>query len=242
MKSAIAIAVRDFRGFFENPIGWISACIIYLLSGTVFFIVVQMLLMRGQAVDPGADIFGQILGFLNYVSIFIVPAFTMKVMSEEISQGTFRLLSMSPISTWSIVVGKFLGVSFYFAFIGFLMLLYPLYTVLFTEPDFRSLASAWLGMILNTGAIISIGIFIGSLTKNSVVSYLGAAFFIILVIFSGFIPGMPEWYKASVNLLDLSGDFTRGIIKTTSLSLYFGIILSFLFLTRFVLESKRWRA
>jgi hypothetical protein len=58
---------------------------------------------------------------------------------------------------------------------------------------------------------------------------------------SGFITGIPDWYRKSVNLLELSSDFTRGLIKTGSLATYFAIILIFLLLCRFVMESKKWR-
>ena len=242
MKHAIQIAMRDFKGFFGTPIGWISACIIFLISGIVFYIVVQMLLMRGQSMDPASDIFGQIIGFVNYVSIFIIPAFTMKTLSDELHTGTYRLLSSSPISFWTLTIGKFLGVYFYFGFIGFLMFIYPLYAFVFTDPDIRSLFSGWFGMMLNTGAIIAISLFISSLTKNSILSYLGSSFLIIFLIFSGYIPGIPDWYKGTANILELSQDFSKGLIKSSSLAIFAGIILTFLSLTQFVLSTKRWRS
>lgn len=200
-----------------------------------------MMLRSGQAVDPMSDILGQILNFLNYINIFVIPAFTMKVMTEELSHGTHRLLDSAPLHPWSIVCGKFLGVMFYFGVLGLLLLVYPSYSFIFSEPDVRVLASGWLGMMLNTATIVSIGLFIASLTKNPVLSYLGSTFFIILFLFSGFIPGAPEWYKHSANILDMSGEFTKGIIKTGTIATFIAIILIFLFLTRFVVESRKWR-
>lgn len=241
MKSALAIACRDFRGFFGTPLGWMAACILFLASGAVFFIVVQLLLMRGQSMDPVADILGQILGFMNYICIFIIPAFTMRVLSDELATGTYRLQAMAPVSVWAIVAGKFLGILGYFAIIGLLLLLYPLFTIIFTQPDLGVLAAGWLGLILNIAAITSIGLFVASLTRNPVLSYLGSAFLIILFIFSSFLPNVPEWYKNSANLLALTGDFTRGVIETNTVATFVGIIASFLILTHFVLENKKWR-
>lgn len=241
MSVTLSIANRDFKGFFGTPLGWIAACILFLVSGVVFFIVVQLLLIRGQAVDPASDILGQIIGFLNYINIFVIPAFTMRVMSEEFGTGTYRLQASAPISSWEIVGGKFLGIMFYFGVLGILLLLYPLFTIIFTQIDFKVLLSGWIGLILNTATIVSISLFVASLTKNPVLSYLGSAFFIILFIFSSFIPGMPLWYKQSVNLLELGSDFTKGVVKTDSLAIYFAIVCVFLFLCRFVLESRKWR-
>jgi ABC-2 type transport system permease protein len=241
MSAALFIAQRDFKGFLGTPLGWIAACLIFLISGSAFFVVVQMLLIRGQSIDPIADIFGQILGFLYYFNIFIVPAFTMRTMSEDIANGTYRLQASAPISTWEIVAGKFLGIMFYFSVLSILMLIYPLFTYIFTDPDLKVLVIGWMGLLLNIAAIVSISLFISSFTKNGVLSYLGSVFFIILFMFSGLISGVPEWYKKNLNLLNLSLDFTSGVLKTGSLATYLAIILVFLYLCRFVVESKKWR-
>lgn len=178
---------------------------------------------------------------MNYLNIFIVPAFTMRAMSEEFNHGTYRLLAAAPISSWSIVLGKFSGILFYFGVIGLLLLIYPLYTIIFTSPDIKVMLAGWIGLILNSAAIISIGLFIGSLTKSPVLSYLGSSFFILLFIFSAFITGMPDWYKSNVNLLALSGDFTHGVIKTGSVATYLAIVTIFLTLARFVLKCRKWK-
>jgi len=241
MSATFAIASRDFKSFFGTPLGWIAACIIFLVSGIVFYIIVNVLLMRGQSMDPAGDIFGQILSFLNYLNIFIIPAFTLRVLSEELHLGTYRLLSSSPISTWSIVCGKFLGILSYFGVLGLFLLIYPLFTIIFTTPDIKVMLSGWFGLILNSAAIIAIGLFVASTTKNPVISYLGSAFFILLFVFFAYIPGIPSWYKANINLLSLSQDFTRGVVNTGSIATYLGIVVVFLTLTYFILKCKKWR-
>jgi len=82
---------------------------------------------------------------------------------------------------------------------------------------------------------------VGSLTDNGVISYLGSVFFIILFLFSAYIDGAPEWYKKSVNILELGNELSRGILKTSSVAIYASIISIFLFLSRLVVETKRWR-
>lgn len=241
MRATLAIAQRDFKGFFGTPVGWIAACIMFLVAGLLFYIVTYGLITRGQAVDPVSEILGSLTGFLNYINIFIVPIFTMRVMSEELSQGTYRLQTAAPISSTEIVAGKFLGIMFYFGIIGLLMLVYPLYVVLFAQPDYKVMLAGWLGLMLNIAAVVSIGLFIGSLTKNAVISYLGSVFFIILFLFSAYVQGAPEWYQRSVNILELGNDLVRGVVKTSSLAIYVAICGLFLFLSRLVLETKRWR-
>ena len=64
-------------------------------------------------------------------------------------------------------LGKFLGIMFYFGVLITLMLIYPLYSFIFTQPDLKVLFTGWLGLVLNSAAIVSIGLFISSLTKKS---------------------------------------------------------------------------
>ncbi|NBW83137.1 hypothetical protein EBR21_15415, partial [bacterium] len=73
------------------------------------------------------------------------------------------------------------------------------------------------------------------------ISYLGSVFFVILFLFSAYIKGAPEWYQRSVNILDLGNELSRGILKTSSVAIYVAIIAIFLFLSRLVVETKRWR-
>ncbi len=241
MKAILAIAERDFKGFFGTPVGWIASCIIFLVAGLLFFIVTSQLLARGQAVDPASEILSNLVGFLNYINIFIIPIFTMKVITEELASGTYRLQASAPITTWEIMLGKFSAITGYFLVITCCMLIYPLFVFVFSTPDLKVIAAGWLAMLLNSAAIISISMFIASLSKNAVISYLGSVFFIILFLFSAYITGMPEWYSKSVNLLELGNEMTRGIVKTGSLMIYVSICGIFLFLSRMILESKRWR-
>ena len=241
MSASLAIAQRDFKSFYGTPAGWIAACVIFVIAGLLFYIVTAGLLARGQAVDPVSEIMGSLIGFLNYINIFVVPIFTMRVMSEELSQGTYRLQASAPISSWSIVLGKYFGTMYYFIVIALLLLIYPLYVAVFSAPDYRVMASGWLGMVLNVSAIVSVGLFIGSLTKNAVISYLGTVFLLIGLLFSGYIPGAPEWFQHAVNLLEVGNEFARGVLKTSNLAVYLCVTGVFLFLSQLVLETKRWR-
>lgn len=241
MRAAFTIAQRDFKSFFGTPVGWIAACVIFLGSGLVFYIVTGNILMQGQSVDPVNEILGALVGFSNYLNIFIVPIFTMRVMSEDLATGSYRLQAVAPVTSGDVVLGKFMGVMMYFAVIAALMLVYPAFVFIFSEPDFKVMGAGWLGYLLNVAAIVSIGLFIGSLTKNAVISYLGSMSLIIALLFSGFIQGMPEGLKKVVNLLELGNEFTKGTINTASVSVFLAFVAIFLFLSRMIVENRRWR-
>ncbi len=241
MKASLVIASRDFKGFFGTAMGWIAAFLIFLSAGIVFYIITSQLLLAKQGVDPVSDILQGIFSYLNYIYIFVVPVFTMRVMSDELSNGVFRIQAGAPISSWDIVLGKFLGIMFYFSVLALFMLSYPAFVFLFAEPDIKVMLTGWAGTVLHIGVLVSISLFVASLTKNSVIAYLGAALFILLMLFSTFFPMAPEWYRRSLNLLELGSDFGKGMIKTSTVAIYFAFYGVFLFLSRLVVESKRWR-
>lgn len=241
MRAALTIANRDFKSFFETAVGWIAAFLIFLSAGIVFFIISRQLLANRSGVDPVSDIIQGLFSFLNYICIFVIPVFTMRTMSDELANGTFRIQAGAPISSWDIVIGKFFGVMAYFATLALLMLVFPAFVFFFAEPDLKVMATGWLGMVMHIGVLVAISMFVASLTKNSVISYLGAAIFILLILFSTFLPIAPDWYKKSLNLLEMGSDFAKGMIKTQTLAVYLSFYGIFLFLSRLVLESKRWR-
>lgn len=241
MKATLTIASRDFKGFFGTAMGWIAAFLIFLSSGVVFFIITSQLLMQRQGVDPVADILNGLFSFLNYIYIFVVPVFTMRVMSDELGSGVFRIQGAAPISSWEIVAGKFLGIMFYFAVVALLMLVYPLFVFFFSEPDIKVMATGWIGTVLHIGVLVAISLFVASMTRNSVISYLASAMLILLMLFSTFFSFAPDWYRRSLNLLELGSDFSKGMIKTSTLGIYLAFYGTFLFLSRLMVESKRWR-
>lgn len=241
MGSTLTIATRDFRGFFGTAAGWIAATFVFLAAGIVFFIVTQDLLGAGRGADPVSVILGNMFGFLNYIYIFVVPVFALRSVTDELASGSYRLQAVAPVSTWEIVFGKFFGIMFYFGILALLMLVYPAYVYLFAQPDMTVMLVGWVGTVLHVSALVSIALFVASLTRNSVISYLGSAMFILTVLLSSYFRVLPEWYTKSVNLLEMSQEFTKGIINTQTVVIYLVISGIFLFLTRLVLESKKWR-
>src|SRR6185436_13764170 len=99
--------------------------------------------------------------------------------AEEKRSGTIELLLTSPLTDWQIIVGKFLGaMGMYLAW----MIITAVYVgILFNygNPEIKPLFSGYLGLILQGGAFISVGLFISSTTKNQMVA--GAATFIVLL-------------------------------------------------------------
>ncbi len=159
-----AIFKREFRGFFETPIGYVFMGLFLLISG--FFFAYNHLI-------TGSAYYATFLGSIFFVFIFAVPLLTMKLLSEERRQKTDQLLLTSPISIFDIVLGKFLAASAVFLMTLLVTVLYALVVGIFGDLAVAETVGAYIGFFLLGLCFISIGLLVSALTENQVT----AAFF-----------------------------------------------------------------
>jgi len=94
----------------------------------------------------------------------------MKCIAEEKHQRTDQLLYSLPISTTDVVLGKFFALYTVFLIPLAIMCFYPLILSLFGEVNFAATYSCIFGFFLLGGALLSIGLFISSLTESQVIA------------------------------------------------------------------------
>ena len=119
MGNILAIAKRELRNYFATPVGWLSLCGYILLTG--FFFTIFLGFYSEQAATMGFDPYGPaemnvdeylvspFFGNANIILLFLCPALTMRLFSEDRKAKSLELLLTSPISTAEIVLGKYLG-------------------------------------------------------------------------------------------------------------------------------------
>ncbi|MEZ5391537.1 MAG: ABC transporter permease subunit [Bryobacterales bacterium] len=160
--------------------------------------------------------------------------------------GHDRALLTSPVSDYEIILGKWLGAMLLYAcmltvsLINFAVLFY------FTTPDWRALAVGYLGVLLVGGALLAIGEFISTLTKNQIVA--GALTFGVFLLlwvldwvnqYSTTMVGKVCSYLAFPPHLQ---QFTKGVLELKDVVYYVSVIVLGLFLSKRSLESIRWKA
>jgi ABC-2 type transport system permease protein len=114
------------------------------------------------------------------------------------------------------------------------------------NPELKPLAIAYLGLLLLSGALLALGTFISTLTKNQIVA--GAATFgicLLLFVF-GWVSGYETATWARVlSYLSVSthfDSFVRGVLDSKDVIFYVTVIILGLFFTARSLESLRWRS
>lgn len=232
----LAILKREIRAYFLSSIGYIFLSVFYLFSGYFFY---ATSIMSGKA--DLKYVFSNLLVIL----IFLLPMLTMKLMSEDKKLKTDQLLLTAPVNLFSIVFGKFLAALITLFFGILVMFVYAMVLSFFASFDWISFMCNVIGLLLLGGALISIGIFISSLTENQVISVISSCAVILLLFFIDGISATINMSFISKGLSYLSivrpyNEFTYGSFSLPNIILFIGFIIVFLFLTARVLERKRW--
>jgi ABC-2 type transport system permease protein len=179
------------------------------------------------------------------IILFVMPMITMRTYAEEKRSGTIELLLTSPLTDVQIILGKFLGAMGLFA--AMLLVTVIDVAILFRlgNPEWKPIATGYLGLLLMGGCFVSVGLLISSLTKNQIVAgFMTFAVFLLLWVINWFGEGAGPTGRAVLSFLSITehlDDFTRGIIDTKHIVYYLSFITFGLFLTAKSVDSERWR-
>jgi ABC-2 type transport system permease protein len=255
MRNVWIIWRKELRSYFVSPVAYVLLVMFALLFGWFFwnmlgaFVFYSMASqMRGEMMPMNINeqIIRQLLGDLNVTALFVIPLITMRLFAEEKRNGTMELLATSPIRDVEVILGKWVAAVTLYA--GMLLLTGLNYVFIFKygNPDWKPLAVGYLGMLLQAAALLAIGTFISSLTKNQIIA--GAATFGVCLLF--FVLGWAGGYETSTWAQVLSytsvtthmESFAKGVLDAKDAVYYLTVIFVGLFLTARSLESLRWRS
>lgn len=230
----IAIFKKEVAIYFLTPFGYIFSGLFLLLSGIIF----SFYNLSGSR----ADIFGM-LGALNMASIVIFPVLTMKLLSEEKKMSTEQLLFTSPVTTASVILGKYFAAMFVFLVTLASTGIFALFIALFGQTSLGSILGAYLGFALLGGAYIAICLFASSLTENQVTSAITGFGFLLGFMMIGFLSSvMPSPFLKSMvkslAILSKYDDFTSGILRIGPMVYYISFAIVFLFFTVLVVDRR----
>ena len=115
------------------------------------------------------------IGYANFEYVFagasfalliMIPIITMRIIAEEKKQKTDQLLYSLPISTTQIVTGKFLAVLATAVLPLVIVVAYPIILSKYGNVYLPTSWGALFGYIMLTAALLSMGIFISSITES----------------------------------------------------------------------------
>jgi ABC-2 type transport system permease protein len=242
MRNVMAIAQRELNAYFSSPIGYVLIGFFALLFGYFFYVPLyyfqEQSMQAGMNPTQAMNINQMLIGptFMNttVVMLFLFPLLTMRTYSEEKRSGTIELLLTSPLTDLQIILGKFTGAMLLYAAMLSITLIHMGVLFIYGNPEWKPIATGYLGLLLMGGSFLSVGLFISSLTKNQIVAAM-ATFAVFLMLW------VINWMSSFLSLTEHFDDFARGVIDTKHLIYYVSFIAFGLFLTMKSVDSERWR-
>ena len=157
----LAIFKREFRSYFQTPIGYIFLSLFLLISGILFTLGTLFSLSPNYA---------PFLSSILFIFLLAMPVLTMRLITDDIRLHTDQLLLTSPVRITNIVVGKYLAAVSIFLITVAVTALYPIVLSFYGDIDGWETVGSYIGFLLLGCSFISIGLFISATTENQVVA------------------------------------------------------------------------
>ena len=239
----LSIFKKELRVFFNSLIAYVVIAVFLLLTSLIFWLY------------PGSNIldfgFADMTSFFTlcpYVFLFLVPAVSMKMFSEEFKTGTIELLFTKPLSSMQIVLGKFFATLLIVIIALIPTLVYYFSLRILGNPtgniDSAAVVGSYFGLVFLAGSFVAIGIFASTLTNNQIIAFVLAAiisyfFYDGLTQLAAMMPSSIGYVVSNLGLSFHFESLSRGVIDTRDLLYFLSFILVFLILASSVLDRKR---
>ena len=187
----IAQLQKELKVYFSGILGYLIIGIYLLINGLMLWV------FNGpfNLLDGGYATLSNYFGLAPWVFLFLIPAVSMRVFSDELKSGMMELLIVRPISTRELVLAKFLG-----TLSVVVLSILPTFIYLWSMSelgspvgniDWGASIGSFVGLLALGGAYTAIAVFASSLTTNNVVAFVlgvvfNAGYFIgIILLFLG---------------------------------------------------------
>lgn len=257
ISNILAIFRKELQGYFASPLAYVVAAIFWLLSGFFFWMILYSIIdqvaiqdregVPTLPVDVAYEFLRWFMSIMAPLTLVVLPMLSMGLYAEERKRGTLELLATSPMTNWTVAVGKLLGVLTFFSFMVLPILGYE--AIAFNAatpaipPTVPLLAHA--GLLLLAASILSLGMFLSSLTDSSILAailtFALSLFLWVIDLIARNIGGPVGEALGHLSLLGNYSNLVQGIFETSSLILFGSYIILGIFLTAGSIEALRFQ-
>jgi ABC-2 type transport system permease protein len=253
MRNILTIARKELQSYFASPIAYVVIGFFALLYGYFFYTLLWYFERQSMQMQPGMSqtlnvnqmLIAPVFMNVSVIVLFVMPMITMRTYAEEKRSGTMELLLTSPLTDLQIILGKFLGATALYAAMLAVTLIHVGVLFVYGNPEWKPVATGYLGLLLMGCCFIALGLLISSFTKNQIVAGMVTfAVFLLLWVINWIGQSLGPTGQAVLSHLSITDhldDFARGIIDTKHLVYYASFIVFGLFLTAKSVDSERWR-
>ena len=231
-----AVIKKELVSYFKNPIGYIVIGAYSLISG-IFFVI--------SVISSMQTYMGTYFGIYTYfANLVLVALISFKFFSEEKKNGTDTLLLTSPVSVYSLVLGKFVSGAVMFTLATLINVFYVLLISMFGTVYAGEFIMQMLGSLLIGYAMVGVALFISAVTDNQIGTVaMTSAVLLLMFIIDSIANLLPSWLGGVLSYLSLYSrfsDFAIGLFNPAPTIYYISVTAVFLFLTVRMVEKRRW--
>jgi ABC-2 type transport system permease protein len=257
MRNILAVAGKELRTYFHSPIAYLVMTVFAGLCGFFFYSFMatyvmqsfRMTAMGGMGAPPMSlnDFIIRPLfeGILTVVLLLLLPLITMRLYAEERKSGTIELLLTSPLTDLEIILGKFLGALALYAVLLAVVFLYVGILFIHGNPNLKPVLANALGLFLFGAALLALGMWFSTLTRNQIVSGgMAMAVFLLLYVLdwvTAYSTGGVSQVISYMSLTKHFDSFAKGVVDLSDLVYYLSVIVLGIFLTSRSVEALKGR-
>jgi ABC-2 type transport system permease protein len=241
----LSIYFKELRSFFSSIVGYVVLLVFLIASGMFLWVFTDTSIL-----DYGYASMEQFFTIAPWLLLFLIPAITMRSFADEFKGGTIEWLSTKPLSTRSIIFGKFFA-ALSLVIIAILPTMLYIFSINYLAMenaalDMGGILGSYIGLLFLSAAFTAIGIFCSALTDNQIVSFL-VAFFCCFLLYFGFealsrvaaVRGGADFYLSLIGVDYHYNSMNRGVIDTHDVVYFLSLVALFITLTQFTLVKKK---
>lgn len=255
MKSGVrALAKKELVTFLGQPtlhllMGLCMGLIGLIFTVSLFTYVKRSLELSAKIQESGLNLHEQLIqgyfGVVHYVFLLLLCFLSTHFFTDEKRQGTLGLLLSSPLTSWDLVLGKFLGGAGFVLFLCSVASLFPLGLAFYVDFQWVPFFIAALGLFLALLVYLSVAMAISALCSSSLLApFLTFVSLLSLALISAgqYLVEAPEAksFFAYLSLERHFGAFRVGHLTLGSSLFFIGLCFFFLAVCERVIESHRW--
>lgn len=238
------IYLKELRYYFYTPIA-------YIVIGLYLLAVSAMLwLVPGEwnIIDSGYSQVDGLFVLSPWLFMLLCPALTMHLYAGEKQVGTLNMLLIQPVSTWKIVLGKFLAAWTIVVLAQLPCILHYVLVYQLAEPvgniDAGSFYGSYIGLIFLSASYSAIGAWTSSLTRNQIVAFITALLLCFVLTWGFDLVASLISNSGSQLLVENMGahhhysSISRGILDLRDTIWFFSITTIFILLTIYHISKK----
>lgn len=248
-----SIYIKEINLFFSSIVGYVALIVFLAACGLFLWIIPNF-----SFLEYGYASMDKFFEIAPWLLLLLVPAVTMRSLADEYRSGTIEWLKTKPLTDLQIIGGKYLATIslIIFALLPTLIYVYTLHNLSQTYStqdgqvhiiplDTGAIIGSYIGLFFLAATFAAVGIFCSSLTGNQVVSFL-ISLLACYLLYTGFeqlsrLPKFSEgidYYLSMVGMEFHYNSISRGFIDTRDVVYFLSMILIFISLTRFSLNSR----